>query len=477
MSSLLGVHGERSAASLIGEIQEKGLPAGPNSTHKLNLANLIALEQLSSEFEFIHLHAAKGTFSEDFFTNVASGDFIQLHIGPNAHSDFLLNFLIENLEKLKDLQVKLVVGTEVTWKQKVEAGALDEVKLLELLKIAYAVLGHTPKTHMYLYALDSDAEINFVEFPLGLLPAQPTQVAPQESSSPKRRLGMILPQSGRLAKGEALHEEILETMSSAAVRENWDLQVLIPPYNSQEFEDFASKSDLMVNTSLGETFSYQIQEARALGTPVLHPTSTYISRRGEVFIECWPEFGLDFSSLEEVSDILSKFSADANLLSEESERQKKLASTYFSIEQIAQNFRTLYSQTSESKCAVVIACYHRIEDAQALQGACCERPHTIVIETCLTSAPSGKDALRLSERFSQGHASDFDHKRNLIYRRAITTTDVEGTWSKISNDSVWGITLDRQQRKARDVPEFPGLFERLALRLSKAARFERCYCE
>jgi hypothetical protein len=476
LASLANLHLSAGVSETLAALQEKGLPSRPNSTDKLNIANLMALELIESDFNFVNLHSGRETFSEDFFANIEQGDFIHLHTGPNAHSDFLINFLIENLAQLRALQVRLIFGTEVTWKQKVDAGVLEESKLVELMKFAFAILGHTPKTHTYLYALDPDSEINFVEFPLGLLPASPSN-EPVESPDPKKALlGMVLPQPGRAAKGEELHQQIVELMTTEALIKDWHLEILDPPYSSQEFTDFASRCDVMVNTSLGETFSYQIQEARALGTPVLHPTSTYISRRGEDFIECWPEFGLDFANLEELTAMLNSF-VEPDLLSREGARQRSLAVNYFSIEKLGQSFSDLYVKDSKTNCAVAIACSHRIVEAEALQVKCCEGIHTIVVDDCESYEIAGDSTPNIQLRFSQGHASYFDELKSIIYRRATLVKDSEGSWSKVSNDSVWGITLDRTKVAAREVAENPGLFERMLLRLARASKINRFSCD
>ena len=386
--------------------------------------------------------------------------------------------IIQNLslQRLRDLSIRLVVGTEVTWKQKVDAGIFDETKLVELMVFAHAILGHTPKTHTYLYGLDLKSEMNFVEFPLGLLEAKPLHASERLSDSSKRTLGMVLPQPGRLAKGEELHRQIVELMSSEHIKQNWDLVVLNPPYSSQEFTDFAAGVDLMVNTSLGETFSYQIQEARALETPVLHPTSTYISRRGEDYIECWPEFGLDFSNLEELESDLQAFYNEPDLLDRESARQGSLAREYFSLEELGRSFRKLYSEEPLGNCQVIFSCGHSIEQAESSQLKCCDKVHTIVFDNCSGSKPVSDFALQLQRRFTTGHASHFDQNKKLIYRRATLSRDADGVWTTVSNDSVWGITLDQVKVAAREAPENPGLFERMLLRLARASRILRLSC-
>jgi len=476
LAPLVTLHLKTDATETLEILDGKDLPARPNSTDKLNRANLIALELIQKDFEFIHLHSGDPNFVNDFYANISEGDFVQLHIGPNIHSDFLINFLIENLQRLRDLRVRLVIGTEVTWRRKVFDGIFDQAKLVELMKFAYAILGHTPKTHTYLYALDTESEMNFVEFPLGLLEATPSLTTTAVTESSKRRLGVVTPQPGRLAKGEVLHEQVLEMMARDDLKQQWEVIVLEPPYTPQEFTDFASTSDLMVNTSLGETFSYQIQEARALGTPVLHPTSTFITRLGEDFIECWPEFGLDFASLEELSSALLDFYANPDVLALESARQERLARDYFSLEQLAKDFRKLYSQVPPTACQVLVACGHRIDEAQKTQLLCCESVHTIVLGSCSSDADIGDVAVGLQQRFDSGHASDFDQQKNLIYRRATHVHNSDGVWSTVTGDPVWGTTLDRVKVVARAVPENPGLFERMLLRLAGATSIANFSC-
>jgi hypothetical protein len=476
-ASLVSLHKQTKVSETLEQLKAKGLPARPNSTDKLTFANLMALELIENDFEFTHLHSANENFAEDFFANLSEGDFIQLHGGPNAHSDFLINFVVDNLQRLRDLSIRLVVGTEITWKQKVDAGIFDEAKIAELMIFAHAILGHTPKTHTYLYALDFKSEMNFLEFPLGLLEAKPSVSTNAGSESSRLSLGMVLPQPGRLAKGEELHQQIVELMSRDHVKQNWDLFVLNPPYTSQEFTDFAAGVDLMVNTSLGETFSYQIQEARALGTPVLHPTSTYISRRGEDYIECWPEFGLDFANLEELESALKTFYDEPGLLDRESARQGRLAREYFSIEELGRSFRKLYSEEPLGDCQVIFSCCHRIEEAEKVQVNCCERVHTIVLDNCSGSAPIGDLAARLQQRFLAGHASEFDPQKKLIFRRSTHVKDGDGVWSTVSNDPVFGITLDQVKVAAREEAENPGLFERMLLRLSRSSRVGIFSCQ
>jgi glycosyltransferase involved in cell wall biosynthesis len=469
-ASLVSLHKKPNISETLEQLKEKGLPARPNSTDKLTLANLMALQQVENDFEFIHLHSGNENFAEDFFATAIENDFIHLHVGPNAHSDFLVNFILENLQQLKDLRLRVVIGTEVTWKQKVDAGIFDEAKLVELMAFAYAVLGHTPKTHTYLYALDTESEMNFAEFPLGLLEAEPSATVDAVLESPKLLLGMILPQPGRVAKGEELHKQILELLDRDEIKKNWDVLVMNPPYTPQEFTDFAFGVDLMVNTSLGETFSYQIQEARALGTPVLHPTSTYMARRGEDFIECWPEFGLDFSNLDEIVSLLETFHESPQMLELESERQATLAREFFSLEALGNSFRKLYAQEPLGECQVIFSCGHRIDEAEEVQTNCCEKIHTIVLDQCSGSAPVDEVANRLQERFTKGHASDFDPKKNIVYRRTTHVKDGDGVWSTVSHDSVLGIVLDRVRVAARADPENPGLFERMLMRLAGSSR-------
>lgn len=253
----------------------------------------------------------------------------------------MLRWFARWLRESADLP-RYILGTEVTWAKKISSGALAAEEVLTLFEHAQAILGHTPKTHLFVHDYAPGKKFRFLEFPLGVSSKAPKVSPDFTARSSALSVGIIEQDSGRSLKGSSLQAAIRENQIWEGDR--FELKTLRRPYSQTDFTGFLSGVDVMLNTSLTETFSYEIRDAQFSGTPVPHPVSTYISKSKDVFVESWPEFARSFSSINHLVGILEAWSADSQALEEAGLNQKYWASFFFSENTLRKAFLRLFQR-------------------------------------------------------------------------------------------------------------------------------------
>lgn len=308
-------------------------PARPNSTSRLNLANYEAVNSLSDIFNVKNVY--KESFDADVCSRIESVDFVVIHQTASKKSlDFVKDFI--DFYKNKDRKFKIIFGTEHTWSKSFNDGSINE----EELKFIYCenlLLRHTPKTDVNSYSLFNPQEMRIREFELGLVP----DLFSFDSSQKDDRIIFVKGPEGRVTKNNELIDDVIVALKNSQFLANFEIDIITPPYSSSEYWEKASKAKFLVFTSNSETFSYVLNDARALGVISFHPLHMYCTNFGFGVVENYVESPHKFFSIQNLIQQMEEIATSDIETNKHIKYSIDFAKKMFSLSTLSSNWRSL----------------------------------------------------------------------------------------------------------------------------------------
>lgn len=307
--------------------------ARANSTLRLNIVNYLALRNLSLE------HPIDIFSYHDFSGEIAFLlDYEQIVVNTvaSAHTKELLEKLIPLLEGRSD-GPELIIGTEYSWLNRVRDGSLTE----DFVKSVYRdhlLLRHTAKTDRHVYETNTLRDARVQEFPLGIdTSSMPLPLPPSE----RRDILFVAAPEGRSTKNNDEIFEIVEELKAEGLDAAHPIHVLHPPYTTYQYWEALRNARYLVFTSLGETFSYVLNDAAAMGVIPIRRPELFVSRTSTFGVDAYWDVGLRYQPAKGVAELITTMSEDEDRVRRESYRCAAVTRRRFSLEAVESNWQKL----------------------------------------------------------------------------------------------------------------------------------------
>lgn len=308
---------------------------GPNSTTRLNISNYLAFLHLKKAFDIEFIWA--DTISVELEDKLRWADVVVINQVPRQSSIAFLNDFTRWARE-NDLQAKIIFGTELTWFKELKVGAIDR----ETLEFAYfdnVLLRHTARTDRELYADAMGHRARLQEFELGI----DTKIVMCDKPVTEREyITFVRAPDGRVTKNNDAIDRIRALVEASDVLSSYEIVEMVPPYSTIEYWDVMSNSAFFVFTSNGETFSYCLNDAKALGVVSFYPEHMYYSAVGNGYaVESYPWSGIKFKNDQQLLAMMERLALDPDAMMTESARSRRTVSDNFSVDKLVENWRSL----------------------------------------------------------------------------------------------------------------------------------------
>ncbi|VXA94935.1 conserved hypothetical protein [Luteimonas sp. 9C] len=337
---------------------------GPNSTSRLNLANYLAFLHLKKAFDIEFIWAE--SFSTELEEKLRWADLVVINQVPRKSSIAFLNEFARWARE-NELLAKVIFGTELTWFKELKVEAIDR----ETLDFAYfenVLLRHTARTDRELYADDAGHRARLQEFELGI----DTEVVKCETPATERKyITFVRAPDGRVTKNNDAIDRIRALVQASDALKSYEIVEMAPPYSTVEYWDVMSNSAFFVFTSNGETFSYCLNDAKALGVISFYPEHMYYSAVGNGYaVESYPWSGIKFKNDEQLLAMMERLALDPDAMMVESARSRQVVIENFSVARLVEKWRALL--TGKALCTETLYLFDGTKhvDVEELSKAC-----------------------------------------------------------------------------------------------------------
>lgn len=310
----------------------------PNSTQRLSVVNLQALRELQKEFD-IEIRTDR-EWSPEIEELYLSYDVIVVNTVSSRVSEQFIRQLLNWKRAIGSRAPQLILGTEMTWRGRLEGGSITEQDFRDI-HFNHLLLRHTGRTDAHFYSDDSCHDLRIQEFEVGIdfgaLPA----AKPIEE---RKRISVVRAPAGRSTKNNEAIDSLLDSVRANPFLKGFETREINPPYSTTDYWDLMAGSTFLLFTSLGETFSYALNDAKALGVVTLYPEVMYRTRIGYRFaVDSYPGSRIRYRDTIHALDLLSQLAADKKRLKEESRLSTEYAERHFSLRRVTDNWRVLLS--------------------------------------------------------------------------------------------------------------------------------------
>lgn len=309
----------------------------PNSTTRLTLANLKAIQSLNDEFEIKFF--AEDQFSEDLASELGQYDVIVVNSIASIPS---IRFTVDLLthRRSQNEYPKIIVGTEATWAAQIANGNITEEEY-DLIYFGDCLLRHTARTDREIYTRPDVHEAAIQEFELGI----DQDLFEETTELDKRKtITFVKAPEGRKTKNNESIAQILAMLQSDDRFNEFSINVVEPPYAITDYWEILGKSSYLIFTSLGETFSYALNDAKALGVVTFLPRQMYYSTIGRRFaVDGYPEIGYKYDQFEEITSKILEIEKEPGRWERESQKSKEVSIDRFGLDAVTRNWRSLFS--------------------------------------------------------------------------------------------------------------------------------------
>ncbi len=317
---------------------ESAWKSRPNSTTRLTLANVRALKQLETKHDLTFYTQTELT--DELFEELGGFDIVVVNSIASVTS---INFTISILERRRvspKFKAKIVVGTEATWSAALKRGEITQEQYNSVY-FGDCLLRHTARTDREIYAGEQSTSATIQEFELAV---DPDFFVDTPERSDRRAITFVKAPEGRKTKNNEGIGEILDALEGTKVLDTFEIQELAPPYSLMDYWEALSKSAFLLFTSLGETFSYAMNDAKFLGVVTFFPEQMYFTTIGRRFtVDAYPELGLKYHDASDVRDQLLDFVKNPIRWEEESRKSIATASSKFGFETVKGNWDKLFT--------------------------------------------------------------------------------------------------------------------------------------
>lgn len=394
----------------------------PNSTVRLAATNLMAIKELQKEGLHIDVRFDEA-WVDDLKEIYLQYDLVIVNAIPRVTSIHFALEVSEWVSRAGDDAPFLILGTEVTWESLLKKGEITQDQFTRLYT-EFLILRHTSRTDKTLISDGLLPLAKVQEFEIGF----DENVFPTPPPIDERRqiLFVRAPEGRKTKNNEGIDQMIDLIESDSELAERFDLVQLEPPYSVLDYWAQLTKSAFLIFTSLGETFSYALNDAKAMGTVTLYPQQMYATTIGWKYaIDGYPKLGLKYSSNSEAVRLIREVGLNNERLELESARSRSTASSLFGLEVITDNWRKLIlseSLNTESLLIYKSESCTRDDASQLAQsvGASFALPYLNI-----GYAPPNK-------------ISDFDDQRGIAHLRYPTSFDGEefSRWIEVDGGRV-----------------------------------------
>lgn len=308
-------------------------PVRPNSTSRLNIANYQAVKLATSLTGWNVDHRFFRDFDEEVASFVSRFDVVVLHqVASDASKNFVNDFV--NYWRPKEKRPRIIFGTEITWGGELKKGVFSR-EVLDFIYRENTLLRHTPKTDRFFYSEWSWDMGRVREFELGV----DTEFLSFGKKSVERKyISFVRAPEGRAVKNNALIDVLVEKVNKCPGLSGFEVRVINPPYSSVRYWELMSESAFLVFTSNSETFSYALNDARALGVVAYHPSHMYMCCFEWGCVENYPDSPHKYSSPDDLINKMALVAQDDEMLSRESARSRNFVENNFSLRRVALNW-------------------------------------------------------------------------------------------------------------------------------------------
>lgn len=359
--------------------------ARANSTLRLNVVNYNALRNLShrNPIDIFAYQEIRGDI--DFLLDYEQ---IVVNIIASAHTKNLLEALIPKLDGLTN-PPELILGTEYSWLNRVRDGSLSETFVNSIYR-DHLMLRHTSKTDRHVYEASHLRGARIQEFPLGIdVHSLPTPLPITE----RKDILFVAAPEGRSTKNNDEIQDIIAALRERSLDNSLHIRVLKPPYATPEYWEALRTARYLVFTSVGETFSYVLNDAAAMGTIVIRRPELFATRTSSFGADSYWDVGLRYQTAMEACDLISAISADENRLRRESYRARAICRKRFSIDAVERNWHLLLEGENLNTANMLVA------DISLLPGGLDEafdRARTLDCKIVLSYMSKGLDGADLT---------------------------------------------------------------------------------
>lgn len=343
--------------------QAPDFAARPNSTQRLNISNFDAVRALAQDYPIDIYHY------RDIHNNISAVidyDQVVINTVASARTPSVATALLREAANRADPPA-LIFGTEYSWRAHVTKGDID-ASLLDDVHMKHLLLRHTPRTDNFLYSDDKYRTARVQEFELAVDPSIMPRPHPIEDR------GVILFVAGPEGRETKNNSEIFAIEAELKARglgEEYSIRILTPPYTTTEYWEALRETQFLVFTSLGETFSYVLHDALAMGVIVLRRPELFAMSTDRFGVESYPGTGILYDSPESATESIAELSKSPGRLEAESERSKSIVARTFSPAALRSNWlRLLSGATLNSESLYVVDLFgDRNNTSKALEKA------------------------------------------------------------------------------------------------------------
>lgn len=309
----------------------------PNSTVRLNIVNYKAIERLLPAIDITIRTDIE--WSENLAQIYSQFDLVVINAIALDSSMAFVEAILAWKRNNPQGKPPLIFGTEGTWDSRLRSGsitkdAFNDIYFKEIL------LRHTARTDRPIYRKEKGTAAAIQEFELGIDLA----VMPDFKNVNERKfITFVRAPEGRATKNneaiDALKNKILEQPELAG----FEIREFIPPYTAAEYWQVLASSAFLIFTSIGETFSYALNDAKALGVVTLLPEEMYFTDiDGKYVVDTYPQVGIRYRSIPEAIQIVCNLASNLDEFERESKESRAVIERNFSLEAVSRNWREIF---------------------------------------------------------------------------------------------------------------------------------------
>ncbi|MGP5573723.1 hypothetical protein ACTXN6_13790 [Corynebacterium casei] len=310
----------------------------PNSTTRLTLANLKAVQSLTNDFDINFIAADK--FTEVMAQELKKYDLVVVNSIASAPSIRFTADLLKYKRKQNGEFPKIIVGTEATWAAQIANGNITEDEY-DLIYFGDGLLRHTARTDREIYTRPDVHKAAIQEFELGI-----DQSLFRNTTEPNKRktITFVKAPEGRKTKNNESVDRIIDLLEQDERFNEFNIKVVEPPYAITDYWQILAETSYLIFTSLGETFSYALNDAKALGAVTFLPRQMYYSTVGRRFaVDGYPEIGIKYDGIDEIPSRILSIEGSSGDWQRASKESRDSCLDRFGLEKVTRNWRALFN--------------------------------------------------------------------------------------------------------------------------------------
>ncbi|OFQ37367.1 hypothetical protein HMPREF2943_07560 [Corynebacterium sp. HMSC072D12] len=312
----------------------------PNSTARLTLANVRAIKVLQSSFDIDFVVDTELT--EQVKEVLSEFDLIIMNSVASVKSIAFTADLLD-WKRQGGFSGKIIVGTEATWSGALKKGEITQEQY-DSIYFGDGLLRHTARTDREIYSTSSCTQAAIQEFELAIDEDLFDETAHYDE---RNLITVVRAPEGRATKNNAGIDAFLSKAKESGLLDRYEIGELRPPYTVRDYWDVLAKSRYLIFTSMGETFSYALNDAKALGVVTFLPRQMYYTTVGRRFsVDSYPDVGIKYTSVDEVVRKIQDIDRVSSRWDSCSRRSKEVVRRKFSLPVITENWAALFSKQS-----------------------------------------------------------------------------------------------------------------------------------